>query len=230
MRSMSGKVACLLCLVIVVISCSTPSLPPPVPVDDRITCAFEPLRDLTGQYDVLDRGFDDAVYEAMQRDYLWSYVEVNYPGRWRTEFITNTFTPSPLGSRPNQDKVALLIRGSVEQIKYGSPREIKEYIVDYWLFGILGALRRDAKSKGERAALVEYRLELYDVAGNEILDTWVIQGAYKSGVADRSRIVQKANEVAAQRLLFRLNDEIATALGRPPTRKQLSGRWKGPPR
>ncbi len=229
MRLLPGRIVGLVCLATVGASCAVPSLPPPVPVDNRIMSAFEPLRDLTGQYDALKRGFDAAVRDRMQADYVWSYEKMEYPVDWQTEFITNIFTLSPLAGGRAPGQAVLLFRGSVEQIEYGSPKKIKEYIVDWWLFGIWGDLLHDAEATSDRAAFVEYRLELYDVAGDKVLETWLIQGAYRGRKTDRSEIIAGANDVAADRLIFRLNNEISYRFNRQPSRKRLSGRWRSPP-
>ena len=92
----------------------------------------------------------------------------------------------------------IVIKGTVEQISYDSPSEIEKIAGGALVLGLLGAALSAQANKDIRAGFVEYRINVYELPSEKFLDTFTVQGAFKSTVPNRKEIRKKSNENAAE--------------------------------
>lgn len=110
----------------------------------------------------------------------------------------------------------IVIKGTVEQISYDSPSEIEKIAGGALVLGLLGAALSAQANKDIRAGFVEYRINVYELPSEKFLDTFTVQGAFKSTVPNRKEIIKKANENAAEELIYQLNKRVSVHFGKKP--------------
>lgn len=193
-----------------------------IPVEDRIECLITPMKDLTGSYDPVSPKLETLIQQEGDSDFAKYEYRGTSSSYDKRIYVTNHFIIHkllPENSRKLEDDPSLykastfdlLITGTVQQIKYGTPTEISKYFVDAWLFGIWGVLVREEaeQTNVNRAALVEYNFKVFDAKTRKKIASFTIQGAEKLPINDRERIVLLANKKVAQGLLVKLNTEVA---------------------
>jgi len=199
----------ILAVIFVVSGCAV-KMPPPLPKDARIQCSVESLRDLTGTHDSLEPSFESLLARKLKDDYSHLYFPGSYPTRERTEFVRNSFRAAVPGK--SDATLGVVLDGTVEQVAYGRADNISEYITSTWLLGVWGLLLSESRG-ADRAAFTEYRFEVRDVRTGESLGVIVAQGASRSSTPDRERIVEGANKLAVEHLVFQLNQIVGKKLG-----------------
>jgi len=198
------------------IACSS-TLPVRVPVNKRIRVVVEPLRDLTGDYDAMGESLETLTSRKLKDDYAHRLFESGYPKSVYTEFITNSFMEAPHGiettTTVDGQGPILRLSGTVEQIVYGRPQDVEEYIVNTWMLEVWGLL---VSGSDDSAGFVEYRVSVDDARSGEHIKTLLVQGGFRQEEADREHIIGLANKVATEALVYQLNKEIAPLVGVEP--------------
>ncbi len=214
--------------VFLLIGCAV-TIPPPFPVQQRIECLIAPLEDLTGIYKAVKPSFETILTSKMMEDYAQHIDKGPTQGYKKKTILTNVFIPliisleidsstendivETFGKSSNAD---LLIKGTVDQLSYGSPMDIEKYIASYVAFGLLGVGSSAKSDKEKRAGFVEYRFKVYKLPDEKFLDSFIIQGAHSSSISGRQEIIKKANEIVTEELVYQLNNKIAKHFRKQP--------------
>jgi len=205
------------------LSCSS-TLPAPVPVDQRIQVVFEPLKDLTGDYERLGESLESLAAIKMRDDYTHRLLQSGYPKTTYTEFMANHFAAAPAGLEPTSvvgtNGPILRLSGTIEKIVFGRPDDIEEDIVNTWMSEVWSLL---ISGNDDRAAFVEYRIIVDDARSGDHLKTLIVQGGYRQSEADPERLMGLANRVAAEALVYELNREVGPMLGHNPKTQTWEG-------
>lgn len=187
------------------------------------------MDDLTGAYDAVEPKLVPIVKEKLNSGFVTYDYKGPTPRYNKVIFVPNHFISQELPSNIDISKLIdnnelclklaeklnarIVILGSVQQIYYGQPKEISNYIVDAWLWGVWGLAAREEYERTNKMALVEYNFKIYDSIDESLIKTFNIQGTYSSPIPDRQKLVHEANKYAANGLIFNLNKSITKYFG-----------------
>ena len=199
--------------------------------ENRLKLLALPLKDLTGNYDVVEPKMELLIENESKRNFIEYFYEGPYTSYDQINLITNHFDidyfnkvnklDSIITTNPN--KYHGIITGTVEQIQYGSPKEIAKYIVDSWLWGIVGLAYRESYEQGNRSALVEYNFKIFELPSKSKIASFAIQGTARHWKFVREKIVEKANKRAAYTFIYKLCKDISKHYGLEPIEYYKSG-------
>jgi hypothetical protein len=199
--------------------CAT-TIPQPYARYQRIPCLIFPFRDVQGNPPNNNTDFESTCADKMNQNYSSHYEEGPTSSYNKTIYYTNVFKPLLFPAKLlKSDKKTTLIKktliagnvkmilvGSVKRIKVGRIEEIDDYISGTWLSDIPGPGKRNNNS---RAAFVEYAVKVISIPAASVIGTMTIQGAFESSSASKKEIIHQANRIAAEELVYRLNDQFA---------------------
>lgn len=204
------------------LSCAKPINLNSIPIDNRIKCLLIPLQDLTGSYSPIKPSLEQLVQETSKNDFINYFIKGPTASYDQEVFVANYFIVHKmtedkkfLNDFPDIPDSAwpdlnfdLIITGTVQQIRYGSPTEVSKYFIDGWLWGMWGVWAREKSEKSTRAALLEYNFKIFMAKTKQQIAAFTLQGAQKSTISDRERIVMLANKKVSEGFIYRLNNEI----------------------